>query len=153
MRELDRMAALLGATHLDYLRLLLENGTPRPWWDSHGQPYAGDKSLWDEWEAIDHAIHEGALAEDLEDPDETGRSFGPLFHGDVVREEDTPLIVHAVQVLPAFIELKTAALHWAVALDRIHEKTFVGPGPHQELEEFQELEHRLAELALKVLEV
>lgn len=42
----------------------------------------------------------------------------------------------------------TAAL-WARALDDIHTKTFIGPGPHPELEEFQALEKRLRDIALE----
>lgn len=65
---------------------------------------------------------------------------------------DGNLIVGAVNALPALLELKRAAVAWALALEEIHTKTFTGPGPHYELEAFQKREHDLAELALVVLE-
>jgi len=123
------------------LEALLKNGTPRPWWNSHGEPYAGDKANWDLWEALKP-----------EDDEPEHYSCRALFNGDVEHEPDTALIVAAVNALPALLELKRAAAEWAVALLEIHQKTFTGPGPHPELEVFQQREHRLAELALVVLE-
>lgn len=124
---------------------LLEAGSPRPWWNSHGEPAAGDKSLWDEWEQLDRDP-------ELPKPEERGRKWDLIFAGDVEHPPDTDLIVGAVNALPALLELKRAAVAWALALREIHTKTFTGPGPHYELEAFQEREHRLAELALVVLE-
>ena len=104
------------------LEELRAKSTPGRWWNSHGEPAAGDKSLWDEWEALD-------ANPELPDPEERGRNWVLLFAGDVENPHDTDLIVGAVNALPALL----------------------GPGPHPELEAFQERERRLSELALVVL--
>ncbi len=139
------MSAGKALTQVNRLWQLLEAGTARPWWNSHGEPAAGDKSLWDEWEALDK--NPGA-----DEPEERGRKWALLFAGDVEHPPDTNLIVSALNALPALLELKRAAIAWAFALREIHTKTFTGPGPHYELEAFQERERRLAELALVGLE-
>lgn len=51
------------------------------------------------------------------------------------------------EMLAAMVELVEASMDWAHELDRIHTKTFIGPGPHPELKAFRAREHRLRELA------
>lgn len=139
------MSAQKVLTQVAQLEEMLTHGSPRPWWVSHGEVAAGDKSLWDEYEALDDNP-------DLPEPEENGRQWELLSYGDAKDQHDSYTIVAAVNNLPALLELKRAAAEWAVALREIHKETFIGPGPHPELQRFQELEHRLAELALVVME-
>ena len=134
---------------LDGLRAALAKGTPGPWWNSHDQPAAGDKSLWDEWEALD-------TDPNLSEPMDNGRAWNLIFAGDVEYSPDTDLIVEAVNALPSLIAaaeqlerfraIVAAAEIWRHWWLKTHGKTFVAGDPG--LEEILELRDA-AELTLE----
>lgn len=54
----------------------------------------------------------------------------------------------SVRKLDYYRRLERTARQWALALNDIHTKVFVGPGPHPVKDAFEALEQNLRDLAL-----